>query len=103
MDAPDSGTGPPIVSQGLMHVVALLAIAAVALALAVFSGMGARALPHDAFDSARVIESLPFRDDAVPLAEASVGADDPVASCFSPSHTVWYVLRPEADMPLSTA
>jgi hypothetical protein len=102
MEARDGGAGTPLVSQGVMHVVALLAIAGLALALLVAPGLGARAVEHDAFDAAHVITELPFRDDGIRLADATAGPDEPAASCFEPFHTAWYVLQPESDVALTT-
>mgnify|MGYP001818012470 FL=1 len=102
MNARDGGAGAPLVPQGVMHLVAMVAIAALALALLVFPSVGARALPHDALEAAHEIEELPFRHDEVRLSEATVGPDEAAPSCYVPRHTAWYVLRPETDVPLST-
>ena len=102
MGPPDGTAGTPLVPQGVMHVVAVLAIAALAVGLSIVTVVDTRALPHDTLDAAEVIEGLPFRSDDVHLAGASAGTEEPTASCFGPEHTLWYVMRPEVDVPLTT-
>ena len=111
------GAGPdgtPLVSQLAMHLMAILAVAMVGLGLAFMSlgGLGTASHRSGAADGsappadgvaemATAIESLPYRDDAVDPAAAGTAPDEPRSSCLSPSHTAWYTLVAESDLPLS--
>ena len=111
------GAGPdgsPLVSQLAMHLMAILAVAMVGLGLAFMSlgGLGTASHRSGAADGsappadgvaekATPIESLPYRDDAVEPAAAGTAPDEPRSSCLTPSHTAWYTLVPESDLPLS--
>jgi hypothetical protein len=95
-----SGT-TPMISEGAMHVVALLAVVVVGVVLSFLTVVDARSLPTDAIDEAAAIDSVPFLDDAVDFSAASVAPGEPPASCVSPSPTAWYVHEPEADIPLT--
>ena len=91
----------PMISERTMHIVALAAIIVVGVALMLLTAEGARSVPNDAIDEAVAIEALPFQDDAVDLLAASTTTDEPVPSCQPTSHTAWYVLEPEVDIPLA--
>ncbi len=45
--------------------------------------------------------ACPYRDDAVEPPAAGTTPDEPRSSCLTPSHTAWYALVPESDLPLS--
>ncbi len=85
-----------------MHLMAVMAVALVGLALAIVSVGSSSRSAGGSVEQATAIEGLPFRDDAIDPPPADDAPDEPRPSCMSPTHTAWYVLVPESDLPLTT-
>lgn len=54
---------------------------------------------NDDFDYATTIEELPFTE-TLDTTDATTANDDPVPTCISMGHTVWYQITPSTDMRL---